>query len=93
MTAIFLIFFSVLFYQLLIKPAFNPTTIPYTNSNYSRVQQDENFMRMWRNLQQFQEERKERKEKTKTKQAQKESGSNRRPEGFQGGEYIDYEEI
>lgn len=93
MTAIFLIFFSILFYQLLIKPAFSPTTIPNTNSNYSRKQQDEHFIRMWRNLQQFQGEKKEAKQQTKTKKAQTETTSNNQTKGFKGGEYIDYEEL
>lgn len=93
MTAIFLIFFSLLFYQLLIKPAFSPTTIPNANSNYSRADQNEQFIRMWRNLQQFPGEKKEEKQKAQTKKAQKETRSNPRPKGFQGGEYIEYEEL
>lgn len=92
MTAIFLIFFSILFYQLLIKPAFSPMTIP-NNNNYSQADQNEHFMRMWRNLQEFQEEKKAGKQAAKTKQTQKESKSNDRPKGFQGGEYIDFEEL
>lgn len=93
MTAIFLIFFSILFYQLLIKPALNPTTIPNTNNNYSRKEQEEHFIRMWRNLREFQGEKKEFKQKIKTEKAQKETTPNNQSKGFQGGEYIDYEEM
>jgi hypothetical protein len=89
MTAIFLIFFSVLFYQLLVKPALNPRTSPNTTRN----EQNEHLMRMWRNLQQFQGEKKEGKQHIKTKQAQPENASNSPSEGFKGGEYIDYEEM
>lgn len=93
MTAIFLIFFSVLFYQLLVKPALNPTTSPDANRNYSKTEQNEHLMRMWRNLQQFQGEKREGKQHIKTKQAQAENVSNSQTEGFKGGEYIDYEEM
>jgi hypothetical protein len=89
MTAIFLIFFSILFYQLLIKPALNSTISPNTTRN----EQNEHLMRMWRNLQQFQGEKREGKQHVKTKQAQAENISNSQAEGFGGGEYIDYEEI
>ncbi|MBL4649665.1 MAG: hypothetical protein JKY03_08035 [Aureispira sp.] len=89
MTAIFLIFFSVLFYQLLVKPALNPTTSPNTNRN----EQNEHLMRIWRNLQQFQGEKRERKQHIKTEQTRTENVSNSQAEGFKGGEYIDYEEM
>lgn len=89
MTAIFLIFFSILFYQLLIKPALNSTTSP----NTTRSEQNEHLIRMWRNLQEFQGEKREGKQHIKTKQAQAENISNSQAKGFGGGEYIDYEEI
>lgn len=89
MTAIFLIFFSILFYQLLIKPALNSTTSPNTTRN----EQNEHLMRMWRNLQQFQGKKEEGTQHIKTKQAQAENISNSQTERFGGGEYIDYEEI
>jgi len=91
MTAIFLVFFSILFYQLLIKPALNPTTVP--NTNRSQAEQQEHLMRMWRNLQTFQGEKNEGKQHIKTKKTHKEKTFNSPQEGFQGGEYIDYEEI
>jgi hypothetical protein len=93
MTAIFLIFFSILFYQLLIKPALNPTTSPNGNQNYSKAEQNEHLIRMWRNLRNFQGEKKEEDQHIKMKTAQREKASNSPAEGFQGGEYIDYEEM
>jgi hypothetical protein len=93
MTAIFLIFFSILFYQLLIKPALNPSTSPNMNHNHSEVERNEHLLRMWRNLRTFQDEKTEGKQYVKTKNTQKERASNSRSEGFQGGEYIDYEEM
>ena len=48
---------------------------------------------MWRNLREFQGEKKEFKQKIKTEKAQKETTPNNQPKGFQGGEYIDYEEM
>lgn len=92
MTAIFLIFFSILFYQLLIKPVLSPMTIP-NNNNYSQADQNEHFMRMWRNLQEFQEGKKMEKQAANTKPKEKARTSNNPPKGFQGGEYIDFEEL
>ena len=82
MTAIFLVFFSVLFYQLLIKPILNPKTIPNSKQN-------ENLMQIWRNLQDFHAE----KENKKPNNSTKKNPFNKYKKGFQGGEYIDYEEI
>jgi hypothetical protein len=94
MTAIFLIFFSILFYQFLIKPALNPSTTPNNaNRNFSKTAQNENLMRMWRNLRQYKGEQSEGEEEFKIKKAQKEAASNNQPEGFRGGEYIEYEDL
>ena len=93
MTAIFLIFFSILFYQLLIKPALNPTTSPNANRNFSKTEQNENLIRMWRSLRQFKGEQKEGEQAIKTKSAPKERASSSRSDGFQGGEYIEYEDV
>ena len=93
MTAIFLIFFSILFYQFLVKPALNPTMSPNANRNYSQTEEKKHLMQIWRDLQQFQGEKRERKQHIKTKEAQKENASNSQTEGFKGGEYIEYEEM
>jgi len=72
---------------------FNLGTIPQTKSNYNQTKQKEDFVRMWRNLQQFQGEKTEGKQKVKINKTQKNSSSYKKPKGFQGGEYIDYEEM
>ena len=90
MTAIFLIFFSILFYQLLIKPALNPTTSPNGNQNYNKTEQNEHLMRMMHNLRNSKGKQKEGSQNIKT---QRKNTTNKQTEGFRGGEYIDYEEM
>lgn len=93
MTAIFLIFFSILFYQLLIRPALNPTTSPNGNQSRSKAEQNEHLIRMWRNLREFKGAEKEGMHNIKTKKAPRKNKAASPREGFQGGEYIDYEEM
>ncbi|BDS09539.1 hypothetical protein [Aureispira anguillae] len=88
MTTILLIAFTYLFYQLLIKPVLKPTTVP--NMNYRQMDENQNLMDMWRHLQQFQQEKKNRTESATRANATKGTAQK---EGFQGGEYIDYEEL
>lgn len=85
MTTIILVAFSFFFYQLLIKPILNPSTIPNNSSHYQRMDQNQNLMEMWRQLQDFQKEKKN--QPTASKNSKVKSN------GYQGGEYIDYEEV
>lgn len=86
MTTIFLIVFAVVFYQLLIKTAFLPTT---PNAGQHQTQERLNLDDMWRAFQQRQTGR------PNAAQAQPEKKQSRfsKSKGYQGGEYIDYEEI
>lgn len=86
MTAIVLIVFSFLFYQLLIKPVLYTNTIP--NSNYRQMEEEQNLMEMWRQLQQFKQDRRRRRGEESSNES-----TTAPKQGYQGGEYIDYEEL
>lgn len=89
MTTIFLIVFAVVFYQLLIKTAFLPAT---PNGGQHQTQERLNLDDMWRAFQQHQQRQTGR---PNTAQAQPEKKQSRfsRSKGYQGGEYIEYEEV
>ncbi len=79
MIALFLIFFSYVFYQMLVKPALSldaQSTINHKTKVEAFFDQTENKYRNFKFA----------KRKSYTNPTQK-------PQGFQGGEYIDYEEL
>lgn len=79
MIALFLIFFSYVFYQMLVKPALSldaQSTINHKTKVKTLFNQRENKYRSFKFA----------KQKSYTNPTQK-------PKGFQGGEYIDYEEL
>jgi hypothetical protein len=94
MTTILLIVFGIVFYQLLIKVALQPSL---TQNQYQQPKkQGQDFMRMWRELQDFQQKQ----QRTQNSKTEASSPKKEKPaaqflkgKGYQGGEYIDYEEL
>lgn len=87
MITIFLIALTVVFYQLFSKAVMIPATT--TGQPYNQKQKGPDLQAMWRAMEQYQAEKTAQAAKQQTKKNTTFSKST----GFQGGEYIDFEEI